>query len=128
MHGTASAETLWGTDGNDIFIGGVGSDVLRSGVGSDTFRYASGDGSDFLDEESGSTAEVDILVFTDLDADDVSLTKSGNDLLVTVTATNHVIELDEQYWSPTQHWGIDKMTFADGTIWNPSQIDDHLVT
>lgn len=128
VHGTASAETLWGTDGNDIFIGGVGSDVLRSGVGSDTFRYPSGDGSDFLDEESGSTAEVDILVFTDLDADDVSLTKSGNDLLVTVTATNHVIELDEQYWSPTQHWGIDKMTFADGTIWNPSQIDDHLVT
>jgi Ca2+-binding RTX toxin-like protein len=122
FRGTAGNDTLNGSSWDDLFIGGLGNDVIRSGAGSDTHIYAMGDGNDLIDEESGSTTEIDTLRFTDLNAPDITLTRSGVHLTVNVTATGHQITLDEQYWSATANWGIDRFVFADNASWSRDQI------
>lgn len=123
IRGTAGADSLTGSSGDDVFVGGAGDDVIYSTAGSDTFIYASGDGSDKIDEENSSTSFTDVLKFTDLNASDISLSQVGNDLMVTVIATGHVIEVDEQFYSNTYHWGIEVIEFADGTSLNRAEIN-----
>jgi Ca2+-binding RTX toxin-like protein len=122
IHGTSGADTIYGTSGNDSFDGGLGNDTFRSGAGSDTYIYRSGDGSDYIDEESGSTTEIDTLKFADLTANDVIFSKSGVHSLITVKATGAVITLDEQFFSATAYWGLEKIIFADGVTWGRSDI------
>ncbi|GMB79362.1 hypothetical protein NN6n1_01440 [Shinella zoogloeoides] len=43
---------------------------------------------------------------------------------ILVNSTDHVITLDEQLYSDTANWGIDKIEFVDGTNWNRGQIKD----
>ena len=126
IRGTSGADSLTGSSGDDVFVGGTGDDVIYSTAGSDTFIYASGDGSDKIDEENSSTSFTDVLKFTDLNASDISLSQIGNDLMVTVIATGHVIEVDEQFYSNTYHWGIEVIEFADGTRLNRDEIKDQV--
>jgi len=120
--GTSGADTLNGTSSDNSFNGGLGNDTIRSGGGSDIHIYASGDGSDLIDEESGSNSEIDTLWFTDINPGDITLTRSGVHLMVNVTATGDHITLDEQYFSATQNWGIEQIHFANGTMWNRDTI------
>lgn len=123
--GTAGNDLLSGTSGDDVFAGRGGDDTIYSTGGSDRFLYASGDGNDFIDEESGSTSYVDSLIFTDLNAGDVTFSRVGLDLMVAVNGTGHVIEVDEQFYSTTAFYGIEEVEFADGTTWNRDQIHEN---
>ncbi|MBB4000629.1 calcium-binding protein [Aureimonas pseudogalii] len=122
LRGTAGSDTLSGTSGNDVLETGTGNDTLRGGTGSDTYVYSRGDGSDLIDDESGSTTEVDVLRFKNLNASDISLARNGVHLAVTVIATGEVITVDEQFYSTTANWGIDRFEFADGSSWNRAEI------
>jgi len=122
IRGTSGNDTLTGTAGADLIVAGLGNDTINSAGGADTIIYASGDGNDYINDDSGSTSNVDVLKFTDLNASDITLTKSGLHVVVTVTATGHQITLDEQYKNTTENWGIDQFTFANGTTWNRDQI------
>ncbi|MGR9145680.1 calcium-binding protein (plasmid) [Rhizobium leguminosarum] len=122
IRGTAGNDTLTGTTGNDTFTGGNGDDRFNSGAGSDTYLYAKGNGNDYIDEESGSTTDVDILRLTDLNASDVMLSRVGAHSVLTVIETGHTITLDEQFYSTTANWGMDRIEFADGTAWDRAQI------
>ena len=121
--GTAGVDTMSGSNFNDTFYGGTGNDSITSTTGSDTFVYASGDGNDFLNEESGSTSEVDVLRFTDLNPNDITLTRVGVDLMVDINATGARIELDEHFWSTTSNYGFERFEFADGTVWDRTKIN-----
>lgn len=114
--GTSGNETLNGTNGDDIFEGGLGNDRFNSRSGSDVFLYSSGDGNDYIDEESGSTSETDVLRFKDLTADNLTFSRSWSHLVITVTGTGETITLDEQFYNHL-YWGIDRVEFADGVVW-----------
>ncbi|KQM32530.1 hypothetical protein ASE62_13140 [Rhizobium sp. Leaf202] len=122
INGTTGNDTLSGTSLNDVFNGGLGDDRFNSGAGSDTYIYASGDGSDYIDDESGSTSDVDILKLTDLNVGDLTFSRVGSHAKITINSTGHVITLDEQFYSDTSNWGIEKIEFADGTVWDRAQI------
>lgn len=121
--GTAGNDTISGSSSNDTFYGGLGDDRFNSGAGSDTYVYGSGDGNDYINDESGSTTDIDVLKFTDLNASDLTLARLGQHLVVTVNATGHTITLDEQFYSQTSNWGIERFEFADGASWNLSEIN-----
>ena len=121
LNGGAGANSLNGGNGNDTFFGGLDNDSLFSAAGSDIFIYRSGDGSDFIDEESGSTAETDILRFTDLNVADITVSRIGNDVVVRINSAGHQIEFDEQFWS-SDWYGIDRVEFANGTVWDRAAI------
>ncbi|AUX78428.1 calcium-binding protein [Sinorhizobium fredii] len=122
IRGTAGNDTLSGTTDNDTFMGGTGDDRFNSGAGSDTYIYTRGDGSDYIDDESGSTTDVDVLRLTDVNADDVVFSRTGSHVKLVVNSTGHTITLDEQLHSSTANWGVETIQFADGTSWNRAQI------
>jgi hypothetical protein len=68
--------------------------------------------------------DVDTLKFADLNASDVTLSRSSNALLVTVNSTGATIAVDDHFYSQTANWGIEKLLFADGSSWNSSNIAD----
>jgi len=122
--GTAGNDTLNGTAYNDTITGGLGNDTLNGGTGSDTYLYAAGDGNDLIDESFNSG--IDTLRFTNLNAADVSFAAAqGNpdDLIITVTATGETISVDDQFASTfSSNYGLDQITFADGTTLNMAAI------
>ena len=122
IRGTTGNDTLTGFNGDDIFQGGAGNDRINSGAGSDTYVYAKGDGNDYINDDSGSTSEIDTLRLTNLNASDVFLTRSGVHSILTVKETGETITLDEQFYSATANWGIEKIQFADGTVWDRAAI------
>ncbi|MGO7530065.1 calcium-binding protein, partial [Rhizobium ruizarguesonis] len=122
IYGTSGNDVLGGTPDGDTFIGGTGDDRFNSGAGSDTYLYAKGNGNDYIDEESGSTTDVDVLRLTDLNASDVMLSRVGPHSVLTVIETGHTITFDEQFYSSTANWGLDRIQFADGTVWDRAQI------
>jgi Ca2+-binding RTX toxin-like protein len=114
---------MTGTSQNDTFYGGLGDDTIYSTGGSDTFVYAEGDGNDKIDEESGSTSEIDTLRLLDLDASDIRLLHVGTDLMIDILSTGHRIEIDEHFWSITSNYGVERVEFADSTSWDRAQIN-----
>lgn len=115
-------QVLTGTVGNDVLEGGLGDDLLLGDEGSDTYIYSSGDGNDYIDDEANDSSEIDTLVFTDLTAADVTAARKGVNLEISVNASGHVITIDEQWYNPAQHWGLERIEFADGTFWDRSTI------
>ncbi|MCZ0733021.1 calcium-binding protein [Phreatobacter sp. AB_2022a] len=120
--GGDGGEALYGTDGDDRFRGAGGADVFHSSAGNDTFIYAMGDGNDIIREWSSSTSEIDTLRFVDIDADGVELARSGNDLLLKILATGEVIEDEEHFSSSSVHYGLDRIVFSNGEIWDRTRI------
>jgi Ca2+-binding RTX toxin-like protein len=121
--GTTGNDTMSGSSWNDTFFGNLGNDTFNSGAGSDTYIYRSGDGNDYINDESGSTTDIDTLKFTDLNASDLTFSRSGVNLVVTVNSTGQTVTIDEQYYSQTANWGMEKIEFADGTSWNLATIN-----
>lgn len=121
--GSSGSNIIFTGDGVDTIRGGAGDDILLGSVGSDTYIYASGDGNDYLDDEAGFTDNTDVLILTDLIADDLTFKRSGVNLIITVKATNETVTVDEQYYSEVDFWGIERIDFADGSSWNRAQIN-----
>ena len=123
--GTGYDDTINGSSGDDVIYGDLGDDQLNGGNGSDTYLYASGDGNDFIDENSGQSF-TDVLRLIDLNADDIEVRRSGADLFVKDIATGEEIQVDDQFASPAANgYGIELLVFADGTYWNRDAILAH---
>ncbi|MBC6980597.1 S-layer family protein [Caulobacter sp. 17J80-11] len=120
LSGDAGNDKLYGGVGADLLIGGQGADTLKGDGGADTYQYASGDGSDII-EDLGAAGEVDTLKLTNLEPGDVSLTRSGNHLIVTVKATGEQITVNHHYYSAA--YGIEQIQFANGVAWTRPQIE-----
>lgn len=117
-----NAEYLNGTDGDDVFNGGLGDDTIDSGAGNDRFIYAAGDGDDVINEWSSSTTESDTLQLTGLTSDDVTFAHVDNDLVITVVATGETITVQSQFQNSSLGYGIDRVEFAGGEVWNRAAI------
>jgi Ca2+-binding RTX toxin-like protein len=120
--GTALGETINGTTGNDIIVGNGGNDTLHGNSGNDTYVYAQGDGDDLI-QENGSTTDFDVLRFSNLNASDLTFTRSltdTNDLVIVVNATGERITVDNQNVGAAS--AIEQIQFADGTTWDANTI------
>ena len=80
----------------------------------ETYRHALGDGSySITDRDFG--LNVDRLVFSDVNPDGVTLSRSGDNLVLTLS-NDETITLVEQLGK--QRWNfIEQVEFADGTVW-----------
>ncbi|MDC0657824.1 calcium-binding protein, partial [Leisingera sp. SS27] len=109
----AGDDLVLGGIGNDQFLGGAGNDTLKGGDGADTYTYSLGDGNDVIADYSGQKVN-DRLVFTDVNAEDVTFSQNaGKDLVITlgngdtVTVTDHFENTIED---------MELIEFADGTV------------
>lgn len=127
IYGTAAADTISGNWGKDYVIGGLGNDTLSGSAGGDVYIYSRGDGNDVINDGTGFSDNVDVLHFTNINAADITLAKHGNDLIVSIDGNSASIVIEDQYHAANDpYWGIEKIEFANGTVWNQQDIAEHL--
>lgn len=135
--GTASNETVRGTDdgqliqaldghdtvqamgGDDTLVGGAGNDVLQGGLGGDVYVFARGDGYDTITEddtpESGS---IDTIRFADgILSQDVSPRRDGPNLFLELAGTSDGLKVANWFSSDTRY-RVEQVSFSDGTVWS----------
>ncbi|PPD55372.1 MAG: hypothetical protein CTY12_00935, partial [Methylotenera sp.] len=74
--------------GNDLLIGGAGNDTITTGTGYDVISFNKGDGVDIINASIGADNTLSLggaFAYSDL-----SLTKSGNNLILKMGATDQV--------------------------------------
>jgi Ca2+-binding RTX toxin-like protein len=125
--GDGHANAILDSAGNDVIHGGQGDDYIRIGTGNDTILWGKGDGYDIIDDSSGSLAEHDKFVLTDLNSSDVELSRVGPHLILTVKSTGEYVDFKNFFPYGTGDWAttarnIDEIRFADGVSWNRAEI------
>ena len=125
--GTVASEGLVGDASDNVLIGGKGDDGVDGKDGSDIYIYRSGDGHEWLND-TGPATDTDTLIFTDLDPSDITLNRNGDDLLIIVTATGAIIEVNDFFkqWGTAGN-GIEQIRFADDTVWDRDDIKANTV-
>lgn len=128
LYGEAGNDTLNGGSGNDILYGGTGNDTLNGGngndalhgeAGNDTLNGGGGDDEYFFEHNGGQ----DIVYDTDgsdavrfdasISASDFSLSRSENNLILTLTGTNDKLTI-RNYMSDG-YAIIESWVFTDGS-------------
>ncbi|MDX8348616.1 Ig-like domain-containing protein [Cognatiyoonia sp. IB215446] len=127
--GTSADERLDGSYYGDTFFGGEGNDILVSGgswergEAEDVYLYRAGDGNDWIYDQDRSWDSIDRvslnendqLVLLDLNREDITISRVGNDLRIDILPTGEVIMIDNQFSSTTYKYGIEEIVFADGS-------------
>ncbi|WP_269141006.1 calcium-binding protein [Steroidobacter gossypii] len=133
LSGTAANDFINAGDGDDVvsamegadeLSGGLGDDSLFGGSGDDTYIYAVGDGQDVIYEESGSR---DVLRFAaGIAPADVLVLQEGEDLILQVGDIAADDSIRIVGWHAAEGRNIERIEFADGTVWSPLDVDAQL--
>jgi Ca2+-binding RTX toxin-like protein len=125
--GTASNDTLEGTNLNNTIKGGVGTDYLDGRGGADTYLFNRGDGQDTLYDSSYNDNSVDQLVFsgTGLTSTNAIITRLGTSYDLKISFGGGIsdsIILKNQVYSTTYSYGVESIKFSDGVTWTEEQL------
>jgi Ca2+-binding RTX toxin-like protein len=132
--GASTNDVLAGTDSNDVLIGGLGNDLLIGNLGSDTYRFNRGDGQDQIQENSLSSIDTDLLIFSGagLTAANVVVTRISNtdDLKISFKGgiTDSIVLKNQLSISFAYGRGIESIQFSDGIRWNEAQLWNSYLT
>lgn len=127
-----------GTVGDDSFdlttafvvTGGLGDDHYTvNGDGSGVFNFSKGDGHDELDQPDNGIRS-DTLILTNVNSDDVSVSRLGDSATFTVDDTGDTFKADWQFYGDDGGvpQGIGQVQFADGMVWDRNEIFNRSVT
>lgn len=118
--GGGDHDGLGGDSSANVLSGGGGDDVLLGGFGSDIYTYSRGEGSDWVRDLGDASVDADTLALRDLNRQDVSFARVGEDLLIKITATGEVITVENEFarksggvWEGS---GVETVRFSDGTV------------
>jgi Ca2+-binding RTX toxin-like protein len=98
VNGGAMNDVLAATGGQATLQGGRGDDALTSHMGGNTFVFAAGDGADTVHSQYSSAAKQDTVLFrSGISAADLTLARSGADLVITRTGTTDAVRVAGYY-------------------------------
>ncbi|KAB7615841.1 hypothetical protein F9L33_03520 [Amylibacter sp. SFDW26] len=127
IFGRSGDDQIEVNNGESIVVGGAGDDIITSNYAQDTYIYTSGDGSDtIIDFGSTHNQYQDKLVFTDINASDVSFSQNIDRDLILTLPDGSTITLANHYNSHNEE--LELIEFADGIIYTLSDIDQALGT
>ena len=122
LNGDVGNDSLSGGDGADVLDGGAGDDVMRGGAGDDTYLFSFGSGRDTILQGDGGA---DRLLFgANVFATSITWTRSGNDLIATLTGGADQVTLKNWYWPGVAN----QLTFWIGDINHLTQVTPTQVT
>ena len=134
LYGDAGNDTLEGNAGNDTLVGGTGNDRLEGGEGNDVYVFSKGDGLDTVVDTSGidtiqfgegiSPDDIVAKVVQDKDSSYVNLELSIKGTDDKITVRQHFGYNYYNSYQETPNYQIEKVVFADGTIWDLETIHD----
>jgi VCBS repeat-containing protein len=119
-------ERLTGTNAVDRIAGHAGDDTLAGGAGGDIYVYAAGDGADWVREAASNANDTDVLRLVGLTPADVIVGKGRHDVWLVLQAAEggtDSILLEGQLRGDGR--GIERIEFADGTVWTAQELVDH---
>ncbi|MEX5575622.1 calcium-binding protein [Pseudomonas lijiangensis] len=129
--GGTGNDTLYGGSGNDILDGGSGNDSLDGGFGSDTYVFRKGSGQDTISNYAYNDTtlnKLDVVRLEGLSADDVSIRRESDDLLIQIRQTGETLRVSSHFYSDQSYgYAIDQLQFADGTVWDQAKITSALL-
>jgi len=123
-----------GNGGADVLDGGAGNDQLVGGFGSDTYLFGRGDGQDtisnYADAWNGgadpTAGKQDVLQFkAGVLASDVTLTRSGDNLVVQINGSTDQVTVSNYFYSDGQSisgYAVEQIRFSDGTSWSVATV------
>ncbi|MFT0860353.1 calcium-binding protein [Ancylobacter sp. G4_0304] len=125
LDGKGGDDTLFGNGGPDILIGGAGDDYLRGDQGADTYRFAVGWGRDTIDNYDwvweDALETTDKIVFeAGIAPGDIRVRRDGNALNLSHINGADKIAIQNHFYA--DHYQIDEVRFADGTVWDVAEL------
>ncbi|MEJ2402902.1 MAG: hypothetical protein P8171_01220 [Candidatus Thiodiazotropha sp.] len=123
ISGNEGDDFIYGKGGDDILRGNSGTDYLQGDTGNDTYLYGLGD--EYLTIYNWDTAEnrVDILQFLEgIDPNSVSVSKSGDDLILTVTPGEYTITIQWYFYDGGNGGSLNYIEFYNSTRWEYSDV------
>ncbi len=114
-------DVIFGDAGDDTIDGGTGNDYLYGGTGNDTYVFGRGSGQDTIIDTDTTIGNIDtILIDSNVQPSEVSLQRGGDDLYLTINGANDRLQLVNWFGSDASK--IERIRFADGTVWDSAAI------
>jgi len=121
LTGGAGQDTLTALGGNDTLSGGLGNDRLIGGKGNDTYLFARGDGRDTLIENDSTWLNTDVLKVSGATSRQLWLSRSGNDLQISVIGTTDQVTVQDWYLGSA--YRVEKISAGDGKTLTSSKVN-----
>ena len=127
LFGLSGNDTLYGNAGDDTLSGGLGNDDLYGGDGKDVYLFNRGEGNDWIHTNGSASGPDDVIrLGADIAPTQIELRRYLNNLDVILNkadgSTERRVVADYFAGAP-----IDRLEFADGTVWNQSEIHSRFV-
>ena len=131
LYGDDGNDTISGGEGNNLLVGGRGNDIINGFSGDDTYVFNRGDGKDVVADYGGldtlqfgeGIRPKDIILKRVYKNSDYNLEISIKDTDDVVTFVSHFGSSNYSGWYATPDRILDRIKFADGTIWTKDDID-----
>jgi trimeric autotransporter adhesin len=118
LTGLAGNDALNGNDGDDTLEGGAGNDALSGGAGNDVYLFKRGDGIDVITDTSGTDT---LRLAAGISPGDVKVSRNYYDLVLTLA--NSTDRLTLQSWFYGDSYKVERIEFADGTVWGVQELN-----
>jgi len=129
IQGTSGDDTISGTAGNDVIDGGPGNDTITTGSGNDVILFGVGSGNDTVSESDAETPNfgTDEIKLVGLTPGDIYVSEldEGFGYSITIKATGETLTVNPSQaytFGFAEFAGINRILFADGTMWSPADI------
>ena len=123
MYGNDGDNYLIGLAGHDTIDGGSGNDILYGGLGNDTYVFDRSSGLDTIVENDSTAGNKDQLAFAaDIAANQLWLTKTGNNLEVSVIGTGNKVVVKDWYLGNAYH--VEELKSGNGLTLVNSQVQN----
>lgn len=111
--GNSVANIIRGNTAANVLDGKAGNDTLIGGRGDDTYSMKRGYGQDLVIDSDSTAGNLDRVQFGSLiDADQLWLSQTGNDLLVSIIGTTDSIRIKGWYQADSSQ--VEQLVLADG--------------
>src|ERR1700722_4772472 len=129
----AGGSTLTGNGSPDIYYLNAGNQTVNASAGDDNFVMGQNFGDDVINAVQGGTSianalapatgQTDILRFTSLTSSEVTASRSGEDLVITVDGTDQQVTVAGLFGGDLNPvLGVGEIAFADGVVWDTTDI------
>ncbi|MED4330901.1 calcium-binding protein, partial [Schinkia azotoformans] len=121
LHGGEGNDSLYGSYGNDELDGGAGNDYLEGSYGNDVYLFGRNSGQDTISDYDSTSGNIDIIrIAEDVASSDVMVKRNGDHLELRIKGTPD--KLTVQNYFSSDHYKVEKIEFADGTVWDAAFI------
>ncbi|MDP2794671.1 MAG: calcium-binding protein, partial [Sulfurisoma sp.] len=122
INGLGGNDTIFVGGGNDALDGGAGDDWLDGGVGNDTYLFGTGSGQDVINDWDPAVGNLDTIRIADgVTPNQVTVTRDQYSLYLALNGGADRLTL--RSWFEGDVFRIERVEFADGTVWGVTDLN-----